>query len=380
LRANCALCDTPITSSNDSAEHLIQNAIGGTRTIRGFLCKPCNDTSGQHWDAELAKQLNGLCHFFAIKRDRGSIPADIVTTTAGERFKILPDGGFELLKPTVEKKQNGEYKKYQITARSMSEGRDILEGIKRKSPNLDIEAELAKAKANTSYPEGMIHIPVEVGGAGAGRAVVKSAVALAYESGIPVASCDQALAYLRNSDALPCFGWYQSTDPVVARPSGVPLHCVAISGNPMEGLLLGYVEYFGLHRAIVCLSQAYSGMEMNRCYAIDPTIGKEVALSVRLDFTRADLADIFDYKHCDAKDILRAAHEVFGPAMERKRRRDWDRAVKEAIQYGWDNCGAQPGELLTADHMRKIAQLMKEKLDLYVANLRRPRPLPPGIV
>jgi hypothetical protein len=297
------MCDTLITSSNNSAEHLIQNAIGGVRTVRGLLCKPCNDTTGHDWDAELAEQLNGLCHFFAIKRDRGSIPAEIVNTTAGETFRMLPDGGFALMKPTVEKNQIGEQTQYQITARTMSEGRRILEGIKNKFPNLDVEAELAKAKANTSYPEGMIHLQLGIGGACAERAVVKSAVAFAYKSGIAVASCDKALAFLRNSDAPPCFGWYHSTDPVVARPRGVPLHCVAISGDPAEGLLLGYVEYFGFYRAVICLSQTYSGTKINRCYAIDPTTGEDIALSVRLDFTRADLVDIFDHKRCDPKDI-----------------------------------------------------------------------------
>jgi hypothetical protein len=375
---NCALCDTPITSSNDSAEHLIQNAIGGTRTINGFICKPCNDGTGQNWDAELAAQLNGLCHIFAIKRDRGSIPVEDVTTTAGETFRMLPDGGFALMRPTVEKTQVGPQTQYRVTARDKREARKILKGIKEKSPDLDIEDELGKAIAETSYPQGLIHIPVKIGGVRAGRAIVKSAVAFAHDSKIPGAACDQALAYLRDN-ALPCFGYYQSTDLVVARPGGVPLHCVAISGNPSTGLLLGYVEYFGFLRTVVLLSEAYSGAEINRCYAIDPTTGKELALSVRHKFTRADIADIFDYRHCDHKDTMRSAAEVLNPAMERKGKRDWNQALKEALRYGWDNCGAQPDERLTDEHRRKIVQLMGEKLRAYIANLHRPRPKPPGL-
>src|SRR5271169_12153 len=110
------------------------------------------------------------------------------------------------------------------------------EGLKRKALNLDVEAELAKAKVETSYPQGLIKLPIEIGGVGAGRAIVKSAVALAHDS--KVAACDQALAYLRDKDAAPCFGYYQSSDLMVARPRGVPLHCVANSGNPVTGLLL----------------------------------------------------------------------------------------------------------------------------------------------
>jgi hypothetical protein len=376
---SCVICDKPITSSNDSREHLIQNAIGGFRTIIGFICKPCNDVTGHDWDAELASQLNGLCHFFAIQRDRGAIPAEVVGTSAGETFKMLPSGGFALMRPTVERRQAGGQTQYQVKARDMSEARDILKDLKRKYPKLDVEAELAKAKEETSYPEGMIRIPIEIGGELAGRAIVKSAVALAHDSKIPVASCDQALAYLRDKDAPPCFGYYQSTDLVVSRPRRVPFHCVAISGNPTTGLLLGYVEYFGFLRAVVCLSEAYWGVEVSRCYAIDPTTATEIDLSVRLSFTRADIADIFDYRHCDHKDTMRAANEVFGPAMERKNKRDLDHVVNEALQYALDNCGAKPGEPLTAEHGAKIAGLMMEKLGPYMANLRRPRPGPPGL-
>jgi hypothetical protein len=376
---SCAICDKQITSSNDSAEHLIQNAIGGFRTINGFICKPCNDVTGHDWDAELASQLNGLCHFFAIQRDRGAIPAVVVGTTAGETFKMLPNGNFALMRPTVERKQAGGQTQFQVKARDMGEARSILKGFNRKYPKVDVEAELAKAKAETFYPEGMIHIPIEIGGERAGRAIVKSAIALAHDSKLPVASCDQALAYLRNKDAIPCFGYYQSTDLVVARPRGVPFHCLAISGNPTTGLLLGYAEYFGFLRAVVCLSEAYSGVEVSRCHAIDPTTGTEIDLSVRLAFTRAEIVDIFYYRHCDHENTMRAANGVLGPAMDRKNKRDRDRVVKEAFQYAWDNCGATPGELLTADHRATIAGLMMEKLGPYMANLRKARPRPPGL-
>jgi hypothetical protein len=300
--STCALCDTLLSASNDSAEHVIASALGGIWKIKGFICKRCNDTAGHDWDAELAAQLNGLCHFFAIKRDRGEIPVETITTTAGETFNMLPDGGFALMRPTVEKTRvDAAQTQYRVVARNMSEARRILQKLKRKALNLDIEAELANAKVETSYPQGRIRLPIEIGGVGAGRAIVKSTVALAHDTKLEMAACDQALTYLRNKDASPCFGYYQSSDLMVARPRGVPLHCVAISGNPATGLLLGYIEYFGFHRAVILLSDTYSGSEVARCYAIDPTTGQELGLAVRLDFTRADVADIFDYKHCDHK-------------------------------------------------------------------------------
>jgi hypothetical protein len=55
---------------------------------------------------------------------------------------------------------------------------------------------------------------------------------------------------------------------------------------------------------------------------------------VRPEFTRADIADIFDYKHCDHKDTMRSADGVLRLAMERKDKRDWNHALEEAIRYG----------------------------------------------
>jgi HNH endonuclease len=260
--SNCALCDTQITSANDSAEHLILNALGGFRKVNGFICKSCDDVAGHKWDAELAAQLNGLCHFFAIERERGSIPPETINTTAGETFKLLGDGGFALMRPTVKKTGNGAQTQYRVVARDKSEARKILADLKKKkAPNLDIEAELGKAEAGTSYLEGLVELPVQIGGPAAGRAIVKSTVALAHESGIPSKACDQALAYLRDRDAAPCFGYYQTSDLLIARPVGAALHCIAISGDPATGMLIGYAEYFGFLRVVILLSESYSGPE-----------------------------------------------------------------------------------------------------------------------
>lgn len=85
---------------------MIIKAIGGFRKVSGFVCVPRNNSTGHDWDACLAGQVNGLCHFFAITCDRGSAPLEKISTTAGETFKIFGDSGFALMEPTVEKIEN----------------------------------------------------------------------------------------------------------------------------------------------------------------------------------------------------------------------------------------------------------------------------------
>ena len=57
--SKCWLCKCPINEGNTTKEHIIPNAIGGRRTVKGVLCRTCNSTTGERWDAELVKQLKG---------------------------------------------------------------------------------------------------------------------------------------------------------------------------------------------------------------------------------------------------------------------------------------------------------------------------------
>src|SRR5690606_38575799 len=96
LTPQCALCDTEITEKNDTKEHLIPNAIGGRRKVKGFICKDCNSASGDAWESELAKQLNPLSLFFGIIRERGEAPSQLFETTGGDKLKLNLYGSMEI--------------------------------------------------------------------------------------------------------------------------------------------------------------------------------------------------------------------------------------------------------------------------------------------
>ena len=90
---NCVLCGASIDVSNDTEEHIIPNAIGGRRKVTGFICKPCNDTTGNSWDAALAKEAQSLCLLLQVKRERGETPSQKLTTIGGKDILLNPDGG-----------------------------------------------------------------------------------------------------------------------------------------------------------------------------------------------------------------------------------------------------------------------------------------------
>jgi hypothetical protein len=377
--SNCVICDEPINVENDSDEHVIIEAIGGRLKVNGFICKRCNNDAGHTWDAELASQLHPLSLLFGVDRQRGATPPLAITTTAGEELVIKPEGGFAPAKPSYSEETTREGVKIQITARSMKEARRMLEGVKRKYPNANIDQILSGAQHSTVYPKGMVHHQLGIGGEVSGRSIVKSVMALAHHAGVPIRACGDALNYLRDPAAPPCFGYYQATDLVSTRSAEVPLHCVSVEASPDTRLILGYAEYFGIHRVVVCLGRNYADDRVRSCYAIDPRTGERFDLSVRLAFTEAQIEDIYAYKMIPDGAIEEAVAKVMPAALKKRFEAEQDRVFKEATEYAVANCGAKPGDMLTEEHVKKLSHLMVKKLTPFILhNIARPnRVLPP---
>ena len=260
ISPKCAICDVEITDDNDTKEHLIPNAIGGRKKVKGFICKSCNNKSGDDWESELAKQLNPLSLFFGISRERGEAPSQLFETTSGDKLKLNADGSMDITKPLYDEKplEAGSGVQVQIRARSLPEVKRMLQGVKRKYPQVDLDELLDSAKSESSYCRDMLYFNFAFGGHDAGRSIVKSALALAVSSGIPVDICREAVDYLKNEGSEACFGYFYESDLIKNRPEGIPLHCVSIKGCSETQQVIGYVEYFGVQRVVLCLASSYN--------------------------------------------------------------------------------------------------------------------------
>jgi HNH endonuclease len=293
----CALCEATITAETDSEEHLIPNALGGRRKVSGFICRDCNSAGGESWDAELAEQLLPLCLLLDISRERGDPPTLKVVTSAGERLTIRPNGTLARSAPVFTRTPSPSGKThYHVEARTMHEAQQILMDLKRKHPEIDVDATLAGAQMVETYPRGAVGHDLSIGGELAGRSMMKSSLAWAFANGVDWAACEGALGYLRSKDAPPCFGYYHDTDLIQGRPAGVPLHCLSVEADTATGLILGYGEYFGFHRFVCLLGEGYRGPAIRSTHAIDPRTGAGLDLHVRIPFSRSDVEDIYAYR------------------------------------------------------------------------------------
>jgi hypothetical protein len=370
----CVRCDHRIDISSDSDEHVIPNSVGGRLKVRGFICRDCNSWAGETWDATLSQQLNFFCNFFGVVRERGTPPPQPIETTAGEHLLMQPGGGFKMKNPIFQAVPTETGKQIQIKARDRGEAAVMLKGLARKYPNqVDVEAELAKATETYTYPDGVFFHTPDFGGVSGGRSVVKTATAFAFHCGVSVDQCDLAVRYLRDEAAEAAFGYYYERDLVAGRPAGVPIHCVAVTGDPATGMLLGYVEYFGTQRVVVGLSQSYAGSPIARSYGLDPTTGETIPLQVDLPFSVADVQAIYNYERTPADGMQRAYAEVVPTALKRHFDLEVAHVARRAAQYAFENCGAKPGDELIPEQTAKLGALATEHMMPFIQRHARRR-------
>lgn len=369
LTIQCALCTCDISEANNTKEHVIPNAIGGRKKLHNFICNQCNRDSGSKWDVELANQLNPLGLLFGISRERGEVPSESFETTSGSKVVLNHDGTKSLPKPEFKEEVTDSGVRVQIRARNMKEARGMFNGVKKKYPRLTTEPEI---KESSEYLTEPLNFSLPFGGRETGRALVKSALALVVEAGVDFNECGAARDYLLNDDAEPCFGYFYSSDPIVNRPKGVPLHCVYVKGVPEINMILGYVEFYGHKRMLVCLSDNYTGSSFENIYALNPIDGKELELICNLQVSRQDIEDCYNYMLIPDGSIENALNDVMPTAIQGNFEKEKDQVINAAVQYAFENCGAAYGDELTDEQKNRLIGLIQEKLmPFFISQIRR---------
>ena len=364
-------CGNRLADDTSTKEHVVLNAIGGRKTVTGFICNDCNHETGTTWDAELARQLNPLSLLLGISRQRKGVPSQVFPTSSGGKIQLRSDGRMTIGEPSHEVATDGSTTRLKITARSLEELRNLIKGMRRKYPSLknqSLDDLMSHAKAGRFYSPDLTEITLDFGGPAAGRSLVKSAVALVYDAGVDPNVCDLALDYLLNESAKPCFGYYydEAKDLVLNRPVERPFHCVYVEGHSDTGTILGYVEFYSLHRMVLCLSKSYSGKDFANLYAIDPVKGEELSVEVDLDLSMSDIHSAFEYEKFDETVRNSAIVDLFNYIVKVDFDRALDRAVGDAFEYAFENCDAEHGAHLTSEQLRQLMEDAIEKLTPFI--------------
>lgn len=126
-------------------------------------------------------------------------------------------------------------------------------------------------------------------------------------------------------------------------------------------MILGYVEYFGIHRAVVCLGRNYPGDRRRFVYALDLRTAETLEVEVRLDFDVADVRAIYNYERDDAERRQEAFGAVFGPALAAHQAAERNQVIRDSLNFAWANCGGVPNQPLTAEHFERLRELFADR-------------------
>src|SRR5690606_36891723 len=150
------------------------------------------------------------------------------------------------------------------------------------------------------------------------------------------------------------------------RPEGTPLHCVSIKGCSKTKQVIGYVEYFGVQRVILCLSDSYEGDDISNTCAINPTTGQESSLMLDLELSNADSREAYDYTKIPEGSVEAPFHKVIPTCLKASFEKEKDRVLSQAVKHAFENCGAKEGEMFMPEHVNKSTELMMAKLQPFI--------------
>ena len=326
-----------------------------------FICKSCNETRGSTWDKALSDQFAALCTLLNIKRDRGHVRPIRVQNLTGEVFQLHADGRLTPSDPVVAQDQIGDEVSIQVQARFPGEFREILRGLAKKYPQIDVKKAIAEATLAREYNSEPWRIPLNLGGLDAGRSAVKSLVAMAAVSGIEIGDLEHANEFLL-LNGCPCFGYCNDVDVVVNRPDETFFHCVGLSTDPTTKQVLGYVEYFGFQRIVACLSSSYEGQPFTSCYAVDPVRGAELDLEIELAFSPDEIQAIYERRRLDRGILQDSVGRLLAYWSKKDSEAELERAIDDALEYARKECGVRESESISEEQAGIWARLVGDRL------------------
>ncbi|XPF93846.1 HNH endonuclease [Colwellia sp. RE-S-Sl-9] len=289
----CAYCESVITKENDSREHIIPNSIGGKQTVCGFICKDCNNSLGNSWDFELSERLKWFTLALGVKRDRvqNKNQSMAIKTKDGTNLNLTSEGVLTPQEPFFESTPYDNKVNIRMLARTEHEAKNMWRGVKNKYPQSDVGEPLKIQQFKVNSPHG---INLSFNGVNLNCSVVKTALAMCFNLGIKPRDCEVGIKTLKNTTGSNDVCSFYINDVVLDRPHGLLFHLVALRGDSKKSTLIAYVEYFGVMRKVIKLSNQFNGKSFDSVYSINPQTRKELDLSVNLDIPEEELGAAFN--------------------------------------------------------------------------------------
>lgn len=327
----CFICNQILTDSNASDEHIILNALGGHIHSKQLLCKVCNEKLGQNADAELAKELEFCASYLDIPRQRGENQK--IETDRDTEYYLLPGGKPELKKPQFSSKEEDGKVRIEMVSRNEAEARQMLKGVKKKYPRLDIEQVMAQAVHRKEYLGEKVNISMGFEGAKIFPSIVKTAVEFYLWKNGDSAQIKHLIPYISGESELDVCWYFYPTEPVVKDEGMDIFHMLHIRGDEHEGILYGCVSLFGVLQCVILLSDTYTGKDYVADYCYEVNAAEERAHTFSNRYNRLELMNLV-YKRDThwVQGLLTAYRHFLGKANQIIRNRVMERILWDAME------------------------------------------------
>ncbi|HHR6575800.1 TPA: HNH endonuclease [Providencia alcalifaciens] len=367
--SKCIICSTEITTTNDSDEHIIPNAIGGKLKIKGFLCRKCNSKTGDKWDVKLSEQLNLFSLLLGgVKRDRGVTPSEVFTTISGKEINLANDGIMSIAKPLYTTETTEGTTTFKYSGSNINQVRHFIHKLCQKHPSLNKQNLINSIEITKNYlGQDALTFNPEFGGEESGRSLVKTILAFATKSGIDPFSCNKAIEYLLKNGE-PNFGYYYSDDVILKRNFVKPAHCIAVHADPVSGLVIGYLEYFSVWRVISLLSDCYKGREIKKSYYIYPEDSTSGEMDFNLPIDKGVIISSYNYEKYDNNIFLNTLSFFLKYCREKSIARESSNVITEAWDGVLNEMNLEEGDQLSEEQCLEFSEKITQKISPFLIN------------
>lgn len=280
----CWLCDKELTTTR---EHIIPESMGGKKTVRGFICRDCNSTTGHAWDVDVTNfeswkfQLNPNLH---INPRQGKSIRGVMADTG---LNVFIDSGAQVRlghnPPVVRHETSGQvtYTFASDLGEIDSLFNSVNTSLQRKGMNPITRDEFDARVKHSVIPQPVVNFLLQLNFHKYFRSLVKTSMAMAFSLGIKPLDCENAVPYLRD-ETMEEEGVVALIDTSLEGlvDDWANHHAVTIFGLPDGQELIGEVVYFGRVAGLVTLSNSYRGPRIIAGHAINLMTG---------DYVNADL-------------------------------------------------------------------------------------------
>lgn len=300
-------------------------------------------------------------YIFKISRERSkkkNPQHSTITRLSGEKLRKSLDGVLTPEDFVYEVLEKEGKKHIHISAPNEKKLKQLLQKAKKEFPNIDTEDALKNAIFEPEYIYEPVLFQMTTQRIGAPQSLTKTILAFACYIGIDIFQSSNLIGFLNNQNTQNFYQPYYVTDVIQDRPP-LPFHCIGISNQNLDGLLLGYIEYFGAYRYLFKLSDHWdTAQAIHQVYTIDPISGTAIDLTMDLSLSKEMVVEVLADRSDPFAEIKKSLEAVIPLGLP-----DPLEALQNmAIDHAFKECGVKPGQDLSHEKYQAFSGICADKL------------------